>query len=107
MKNSSYNQQFEALEQKFYRLDDSQYFKRSEYITDAKNMNIIKSQQEKNVYISIFNRMTLKSISFNLNMIFTGIKIYLTTHIDFKFIDLVIDFFSLITQQQPVLDCNL
>ncbi|KAL4484680.1 hypothetical protein ABPG74_019857 [Tetrahymena malaccensis] len=51
IKNSSINQQFDALEQNFYRLDDSQYFKKSEYIIDAKNMIIVKTQQEDNIYI--------------------------------------------------------
>ncbi|KAL4475836.1 hypothetical protein ABPG72_011397 [Tetrahymena utriculariae] len=35
----------------FYRLDESQYFKKSENIKDSKNMIIVKSQQEDNIYI--------------------------------------------------------
>ncbi|KAL4506184.1 hypothetical protein ABPG73_016918 [Tetrahymena malaccensis] len=51
IKNFSNNQQFEALEQNFYRLDDSQYFKKQEYIIDAKNMIIVNTQLEDNIYI--------------------------------------------------------
>ncbi|KAL4478470.1 hypothetical protein ABPG74_006705 [Tetrahymena malaccensis] len=51
IKNSSVNSQFEALEQNFYRLDDSSYFKKSNDIIDAKNMIIVKTQQEDNTYI--------------------------------------------------------
>ncbi|KAL4475832.1 hypothetical protein ABPG72_011393 [Tetrahymena utriculariae] len=35
----------------FYRIDDSQYFKKQDSIIDGKNMIIIKTQQEDNIYI--------------------------------------------------------
>ncbi|KAL4506115.1 hypothetical protein ABPG73_016849 [Tetrahymena malaccensis] len=48
---SSVNQYPAELIINFYRIDDSQYFKKSDSIIDSKSMIIIKTQQEDNIYI--------------------------------------------------------
>ncbi|KAL4478381.1 hypothetical protein ABPG74_006616, partial [Tetrahymena malaccensis] len=50
--NTAINSQHQKdLENYYYRLDDSQYFKKADKIIDSKNMMIIKTQQEDNIYI--------------------------------------------------------